>query len=214
MLRKNIIIAAIACGMLASACSSIDTMPRFVGGAPINLQADSGGALSVRYVSAEIGPDALENHMLMRDPDFGRPGRDLLERAQLRDEMEHELSWDVAGEVQEELKACVPGGRPVDVVVRIEDIAYAGFEEEREGADRMLAVAEIFEADGSGPIARYPVEAVSPRRFSVEGQHVSEGVSISINDREDSMAEWLGREVCRQVFGSERRPSRWRNLTQ
>lgn len=206
---------------LTAACTTINK-PEFVGGAPMAL-ANAGQGVSVRWVWAELSPDARERHFLMRDDAFGLPlvadvfsseySRQETERAHRRQLMEWELESDISGEVLEELKACSKGNHVVDALVRIESLDYEGFDEEPDGEDHIAAVIEFFEVDGSAPVGRYPVRAAAVRTFSVEAPSGGEGWSIGINDREDRMAERLGREICKQTFNSSVRPSWWRNMT-
>lgn len=116
--------------------------------------------------------------------------------------MEWELESDISGEVLEELKACSKGEHVVDALVRIESLDYEGVDEEPVGEDRIAAVIEFFEIDSSAPVGRYPVRAAAVRTFSVEAPDGGEGWSIGINDREDRMAERLGREICKETSNS------------
>ncbi|MFJ6025501.1 hypothetical protein ACIQC9_13000 [Brevundimonas sp. NPDC092305] len=206
--------------LMMSACTTMDK-PEFVGGAPIAI-ANAGRDVKVRWVWTELGPNARRSHFRIRDDAYDLPliadphspeysSRET-ERAQRRQLMEWELEEDISHQVLEELKACTNGGRMVDVLVRIEDLQYYAFEES-EGEDRIAAVIEFFETDGSGPVGRYPVRAAAARTFSVEATSGGEGWSIGINDREDRMAERLGREICKETFDSTARPSWWRNMT-
>jgi len=183
------------------------------GGAPFALSADLKDQVGIRYVWAETTPEALGSHVVMRDPDHDWSQRDWQERDQARGSLDWELTTDVANEVRQELKECAAGGRTVDAAIRIERIVYDGVDSDATGRDEMVALVELFEADGSGPIARYRITGVSPRRFSSEPPYDMEGFSITLNDREDSMAEYLGRELCLQAFGRNPRPSRIFNMT-
>lgn len=205
-------VLAISAGLMAAGCGGVSA-PVMIGGAPFDLSAELKEQVRVRYVWAETTPEALGSHVIMRDPEHGWSQRDWRERDQARGSLDWELTTDVANEVRQELKECAAGERAIDVAVRIETIVYDGADSDETGQDQMVALVEMFEADGTGPIARYRVAGLSPRRFSSEPPYDTPGFSITLNDREDSMAEYLGRALCLKAFGRNPRPSRILNMT-
>jgi hypothetical protein len=189
--------APLMLALLLSACAAT---PRVVGGPPIGLDPQLAAGSRITQVHVEAAAGVLWRYAQTKGEaaDANRP------EAFVEERFRNAVSW----EMENELRRCATGPRPLEMRVRVEDIAY----DERfaslwdgKGADHVRALVEIAEPGPAGAIlARYPIEA-----SAASGRLVARILS----DRTDALGEALGRETCLKAFGRNPRGPAIENST-
>jgi len=203
---KSVAYAAVAACLL-SACASW-TPPPFQGGEPLRLSPAEAAGATVRSIHVTAEPDVVDKVASSRDADYRRTSQTGEPNSQAVMMAEMSLSNDVGAEIHNELRRCATGARPLNAVVRLDDLRW----DERlssladaKGFDALQGEVELVDpALGNAVVGRYRIEVATN----------SGGLLTRIlSDRTETLAEEFGRALCMEAFGRNPRGPAIENST-